>query len=455
MATSFMVAAAKKVDFPTFGLPMTPASMAASLRRDVITIRGLPRDMPRVAVIGAGAAGIEAARVAASNGARVVLLEAGDRVPSPKSSWLTLLDAGNHRRSNRTEATLSSAGVEVLLNQPVSKVGEDMNVAAAGHMTQYDAVVLSTGSTALPERLEGIRKSGAYVLDSEAAFAELGRKLGGVSKAIIEGSGPVAVRVAEKLRSRHVAVSMLTPGGVMQVLNSAPRKVAMEALASWGVLVIEATADKVVGVDRVEAVVASGDVIPGDCFVVVPKTVPRVPEVHVTLGRSGGVVVDERTQSSRQSIYCAGDCAEVWVGSTTMSVMFESSARLMGAVAGANASGGRASASVVGSFFMELAGVGVASAGLGLAESARLGLDVVESSKTWKGELACSLVFDRRTRTVLGAQLAGRGIAGMAESLPIIVAAKMTVDHLAYTESIASSDISPIEETAREGASKQ
>jgi NADPH-dependent 2,4-dienoyl-CoA reductase/sulfur reductase-like enzyme len=411
--------------------------------------------MPRVAVVGAGGAGIEAARVAASNGARVFLLEARDRIPSPKSSWPTLLDAGNHRRASRTEAALNSAGVEVLLNHPVSEVGEDSSVAVAGHKTKYDAIVLSTGSAALTERLEGIRKPGVHVLDSEAAFAELGRKLGGCSKAIIEGSGPVAVRVAEKLRSRHVEVLMLASRGLLPVLNVAPRNLVMEEISSWGVQVMEARPDRVVGVDRVEAVVASGDVVPGDCFVVVPKTVPCVPELHVALGRSGGVVVDEWTQSSRQSIYAAGDCAEVGVGNTTMSVMFESSARLMGAVAGANASGRRASASVVGSFFMELARVGVASAGVGLTESAGLGLDVVESSKTWKGELACSLVYDRQSRTVLGAQLAGRGIAAMAASLPIIVAAKLTVDHLAYTETIASSDISPIEETAREGALKR
>ena len=454
MATSFMVAAAKKVDLPTFGFPMTPASMAAPLGRDVITIRESSRAMPRVAVVGAGVAGVEAARVAAGNGARVVLLEGGGMLPTPKDYWPTLLESGNRRAAKSAEAALSSAGVEVQLNQRVTKVDDEMGVTSSGHRTQFDAIVLSTGSTALFERMEGIRKSGVHVLDSEAAFAELGQKLGGCSKAIIVGSGPVAVKVAEKLRSRHVAVSMLAPGGVMQLLNSSPRRVVAEELSSWGIQVVDARPDRVVGVDRVEAVVASGDVIPGDCFVVVPRTVPSLPEVSVALGRSGGVMVDERTQSSRRSIYGAGDCAEVGLGNTTMSVMFESAARLMGAVAGANASGSRASASVVGSFYVELARIAVASAGLGLSESAGMGLDAVECSKTWKGELACSLVYDKQSRTVLGAQLAGRGIAGIAESLPIIVTARMTVDQLAYTETIASSDISPIEETAREGAVK-
>jgi len=411
--------------------------------------------MPRVAVIGAGTAGIEAARAAAGDGARVVLLEAGDRIPSPKSSWPLLLGLDEHRRSGREESSLSSEGVELLLGQRVSRVGEDLSVAVGGRKMQFDAVVLSTGSAPVPERMDGIRKNGVHVLDSQTAFAELGRKLDGYGKAVISGAGPVAVVVAEKLRSRRIAVSMLAPGGVLPSLDGAPRKIVVNALSSWGVQVIEARPEKVAGVDRVEAVVAAGEVIPGDCFILLPRLAPQVPEVQATLGRSGGLVVDGRMQSSRRSLYGAGDCAELGAGKSTVSVMFESAAKLMGAVAGANASGRTASSSVAGSFFMELMGIGIASAGLGLAESAGLGMDVAEASMSWKGELACSLVYTKGARTVVGIQLAGRGVARFADSLPIILAAKMTVDQLAYQETPVSSDISPVVETAREGTVRQ
>lgn len=410
--------------------------------------------MLRVAVVGAGAAGIEAARVAASNGARVVLLEEGDKIPSPKSAWPALLESGTGRPGRPTETELEAAGIELHLNQSVSKVGDDLSVVVGGRRTPYDAVILTTGSSSLPDRLDGDRKHGVHVLDSEAAYSELDREVGGYAKAVVAGSGPAAVKVAEKLRSRQVSVAVLAPGGVFPALNRGPRRVVAEAISSWGIQVIDAKAQKVVGVDKAEAIVASGEVIPGDCFVMVPRSVPRLPEVNATLGRLGGLVVDERTKSSRQSLYGAGDCAEVRVGSTTMSVMFESSAKLMGAVSGTNASGRRASASVVGSFSMEIAGVGVASAGVGVGDAAGLGLDAAEVSKNWMGELACSILFDKHTKTVLGVQLAGKGVAVFAESLPIIVAARMTVEQLAYSEAIASSDISPVIETAREGVSR-
>lgn len=411
--------------------------------------------MPRVAVVGAGAAGIEAATAAAAGGARVVLLEAGERIPAPKSSWPLLLEAEERRPGDRAKASFDSAGVDVQLGQRVSRVGDDLSVVVGGRRMQFDAIVLSTGSAPMPERFGGSRKPGVHVLDSQASFAELGRSLGGYSKAIVNGSGPVAVEVAEKLRSRSLAVSVLAPGGILPGLNGAPRRLVLAALSSWGVHVLEAAAEKVAGVDRVEAVVAAGEVVPGDCFVVIPRLVPRLPEVAADLGRSGGILVDERMRSSRGWVYGAGDCAELRVGKSTVSVMFESSARLMGAVAGTNASGGSAASTVVGSFFMELFGVGIASAGLGLAESAGLGLDVEEASVFRKGELACSLVYARRTRTILGAQISGRGVARFAESLPLIVSAGVTLDQLAYQETPSSTDISPLIETAREGTAKR
>ena len=411
--------------------------------------------MPRVAVVGAGTAGVEAAKVAAGNGARVVLFEAGERIPPPKSSWPSVLGVEKKRPAAREEASILSAGAEVQFNQSVSKVSDDLSVVAGGRRTQFDAVIVCSGSAPVPERIDGIRKSGVHVLDSRSAFAELGKRFGEYGKAVVSGSGPVAVEVAERLRSRRIAVSMLSPGGVMPSLNGAPRRIVVDALSSWGIQVVDAKPEKVAGMERVEAVVASGEVIPGDCFVVVPRQAPRVPEVQATLGRSGGIVVDERMQSSRRFLYGAGDCAELNAGKSTVSVMFESAAKLMGAVAGANASGRTVSSSVVGSFSVELVGVSIASAGLGFAESVGLGLDVEEASKTWKGELACSLVYTRGARTVVGAQLAGRGVGRFADSLPIILAAKMTIDQLAYQETPVSSDISPIVETAREGTVKR
>ena len=411
--------------------------------------------MPRVAVIGAGRAGIEAAKAAAGNGARVVLLDGGDAIPRPKSSWPSLLVSGDRHATGREDASLSSAGVDVQLGQRVAKLGGDLSVVVGGRKTQFDSVVVSTGSAPFPERFDGGRKRGVHVLDSHASFVELGDKLGQYSKAIVSGSGPVAVEIAEKIRSRRVAVSMLAPGGILQNVGRGPRRVIVGQLSSLGIQVTDAKPEKVVGVDKVEALLASGEVYPADCFVVVPRQVPAVPEVQAALGRSGGLLVNERMQSSFKSLFGAGDCVEVGVGRSSMPVMFESSAGLMGRVAGVNSTGATASANVVGSFYMEISGVALASAGLSLAESIGVGIDAVEVSKSWMGEMACSLVYERSRKTLVGVQLAGKDVGGFADSLPIVLAARMTLEQVAYQETPVSTDISPMVETAREGLAKK
>ncbi|MDV3243715.1 MAG: NAD(P)/FAD-dependent oxidoreductase [Nitrososphaerales archaeon] len=429
------------------------ASTPAVGAQAVITVRAVPTRVVRVAVVGAGTAGKAAALAAAGRGARVTLFDAGQRLPVPKSSWPSILSGDERQPQRADDGDLTREGVEISLGSSVTKASDDLTLTVGGRNPGFDGVVLSTGSAFVPERLEGMRKRGVHVLDSLASFRDLRERMRDYGKSAVCGSGPVAVEVAEKLRSRGVAVILLSPGGALPMLNEGPRRVVLEALSSWGIEVCAAKPDRVVGVEAVEAVMASGEVYPCDSCVILPRTIPLVPEARAMLGRSGGLVVDESMQSSVPRLYGAGDCTEIHAGSTTLSVMFESSATVMGSVAGANAAGEKVSAKVVGSYFKELLGVGIASSGFSLAEAVGLGLDVAEA-KSGKGESACSLVFRRGDNAIVGAQLAGKGIMRYAESLALIVASGLTLRQLAYQETAVSSDISPIAEAAREGVWK-
>jgi NADH oxidase (H2O2-forming) len=388
---------------------------------------------------------------AAERGAEVTILEGGGALPSPKSSWPSLIAEGERQPTTADQRALTSAGIKVEFNQDVTTIGQDLAIDPTRVGPPFESVVLATGSTGLQERIVGSRKKGVHLLDSRAAFSELAGGLSRYGKAVIYGGGPAAVEVGERLRSRGVSASLLSPGGVLPFLNPGPRRLVLEGLSSWGISFSDGKPDKVVGVDRVEAVISSGEVMPCDAFIVVPRRVPAVPRVPAELGRSGGVVVDGMMHSSAKDIYAAGDCAEVRLGGVTLGVMFESSARLMGSVAGANAAGARVKANVTGSFFKELVGVGVAASGLGLAEASGLALDVSETSRSWRGELACSIVSEKASGTVLGVQLAGKGVERFAETIPLVVSSRMTLEQVAFQETGVSSDISPISETAREG----
>ncbi len=144
------------------------------------------RERRTVLVIGGGPAGMEAARVGAERGHRVVLvdrhaelggqLRAAAQLPS-RDGWRVFLQEG--------AARLRRAGVEC-------KLGCEADGGTVAEIAP-DAVVVAIGAT---QALENSGASGPRRLDP-ASLIERGAD--GVRRAVVLGSGPVALGVAEWL----------------------------------------------------------------------------------------------------------------------------------------------------------------------------------------------------------------------------------------------------------------
>jgi mycofactocin system FadH/OYE family oxidoreductase 2 len=154
----------------------------------------------RVVVIGGGPAGLEAARVAALRGHRVVLFEASDRLGG--QLWLA---ARLPRRESFLEIVrflsrqVAKAGVEVRLGV---RADPDMLRAEAA-----DAVVLATGSRpALPDGLPGAR--GHFVHGSDV-----------VSGAAPTGPGVLVVDVDGQVRASGIADLLAGQGKRVQIAS--------------------------------------------------------------------------------------------------------------------------------------------------------------------------------------------------------------------------------------------
>jgi 2,4-dienoyl-CoA reductase (NADPH2) len=164
----------------------------------------LPADAPeRVVVVGGGAAGLEAARVAAETGHHVVLFERGDRL----GGQLRIAAAGPTREELLDfvfylERELERLGVDVRL---------DTEATAAVVLAEDPALVLcASGATpAAP----------AFAIDDDARVVNVWDLLGGVVAEIPEraavlddGSGFWhGVSAAEYLADHGAAVELLTP----------------------------------------------------------------------------------------------------------------------------------------------------------------------------------------------------------------------------------------------------
>jgi 2,4-dienoyl-CoA reductase-like NADH-dependent reductase (Old Yellow Enzyme family)/siroheme synthase (precorrin-2 oxidase/ferrochelatase) len=158
----------------------------------------------RIAVIGGGPAGLEAARLGAERGHQVTLYEAGDQLGGQLRLWAASPFAREYALSLEWYAReLARRQVRVHLNQSVS--AEEL----AG--LEADAVIIATGSRpAARAPLPGEKDCGIAVLTAAEILA--GADLTQARHAVVvdEGGGRNALAAAEVLAEAGVAVTIVT-----------------------------------------------------------------------------------------------------------------------------------------------------------------------------------------------------------------------------------------------------
>src|SRR3989442_6788782 len=298
----------------------------------------------RVVVVGGGVAGLAAASEAYSLGAEVALLESSESYLPPKSGWPSLLSG---------EAQLSPSERPDYELREFSKMGSvvaEVDVTERTARTsrgpvEYDSIVIATGSTYVDPSFRGSGKKNVFIMRGYSDYLRLAKEVRGFARVCVTGGGPLSLSIAEKVSSLGARVLLLSPTGVLGHLSEVIRGEVEQRAKEAGLVLLRSPLDGVAGVERVEAVVASGSVHATEALIFLPAPRPNSPRLAVERGTSGGILVDDRMCSSSPAVYAAGDCAEVRLGSTSSSsspMMYQSAARAMGRVAGANAAGGSA-----------------------------------------------------------------------------------------------------------------
>lgn len=152
-----------------------------------------------VAVIGAGAAGMEAARILALRGFRPIVFEAQDRVGGqlnvadkpPMKSRLTEL-------TQAMECQLKALGVDVRLNTPAT-------VEALKEVNPFAVILASGGIPIVPRGIEGIDSSNVYLSeDVLSGKADLSGK-----KIVVVGGRSNGLETAEFLAAKGCDVTVI------------------------------------------------------------------------------------------------------------------------------------------------------------------------------------------------------------------------------------------------------
>ena len=166
-------------------------------------------------------------------------------------------------------------------------------------------------------------------------------------------------------------------------------------------------------------------------------------ETGIRMARNGAILVDREMRTSLPDVYAAGDCATCYhrVLEEDYYLALGTVANKTGRIAGANLAGGHEKfAGVLGTAAIKVFDLEMGRTGLSEAEAARTGLPYRTKMITSQDHpnyypdpspLAIKLIYDARTRRILGANVAGSHDAVMRTDIfAVAVHAGMTAEEL-------------------------
>ena len=399
--------------------------------------------MPDVCVIGGGPAGIAAAKEASENGARVILTESSARLPTPRDRWhLHISGPGSAGQGGFPQAI---ERVQVNLGSRAKSVSVGSVHMQNGERVRFDACVLTTGRSPVPAAFPGWNRPGVHLLDSEGAYVDLGRVAHAVDRPVVAGGDVETLLVAQSLSGRGRKTTVILDGDSEFASMGPPVRRALFATASkQGVYISFKRLEKSVGVGRLEAVLAGGEVTACDILAVVPRFRPDIFLHPFATGRNGGYLVGHLLQTRIPGVFAAGSCAELETGP------LDGAPAMSGRVAGANASGMRLPFRRAHYRLRTLFGVSLLQAGLTHPQALCMGYDAVAESRVFGESAACSIVFDRRSGSILGVDAVEPSASSDLGGRSPNPWGQTSMVELAYSQRDGSTDISVVTETARQ-----
>lgn len=335
----------------------------------------------------------------------------------------------------------------------------DLRSGEEGFM-DYDILVLATGAKPCRIPIPGVdlpRVMTVSNLHQAHRVKELMKK-GKVGRAVVIGAGAIGVEMAEAftdLWGVETTLMELAEKVLPMSLGKNIARIAQRELEAKGVQVLLQTEVSKIEQDQAsgqQLVFAGGEQYPCDLVVLATGARPNTrlaAEAGLSIGRSGGVVVDRRMRTSDPSIYAGGDCAELTnqVNGEKMPMPLGSLANRQGRIIATNIAGGMGYfRGTVGTFCIKVFGLGICTAGLTAAKAKEAGYDPVCASISQadhahfypESELIyMTLIADRKSRKILGVQAAGKngnGVKARVDVIAVLLEHGITVDDVCCLE---------------------
>ena len=414
----------------------------------------------RLLIIGGVAGGATAAARARriSETAEITVLERGPYVSYANCGLPYFISRDIPKRSalllQTPEGFDARYGVKVEVNTEaleIDRAGKRVRaVGPAGErFIPYDKLILAQGGNPILPPLPGSDANHVFKLwtvpdmDRLDGFIETEKP----RHAVVVGGGFIGLEMAEAFRARGLETTVveLLPT-VMAVMDREFGEQVASELRQNGVQVLTGVGVKAVGSDHTVEL-SDGRTLPADLVLFSVGVRPELTlarSAGLTLGASGGLLVDESLRTSDPDIYAAGDMVEVEhrVSGRKVRIPLAGPANRQGRIAASSALGrSMRYRGALGTSVVKIFEATAAATGLTERTAREAGLDVgvaVIHKGSHAGyypgarEISLKLVYERGTGQVLGAQAFGHD--GVEKRIDVIATAldgRMTVHDLA------------------------
>jgi len=342
----------------------------------------------------------------------------------------------------------------------------------------YDKLVLATGSIPKVPPFPGVELEGVYTFSNLHDAKKVKERVvkGKVEKPLVIGAGFIGLEIMEAFgESWNLPVTLLEyfPQVLPRIIDPFLSRVIEHRLREKGVkLVLNARIKEIVGENgKVKGVKTEDGFYEADLVIIATVVRPN-SELAQKAGLlvspvTGGIVVNERMQTSDPGIYAGGDCVEITHLITGRRIVMPlgSLANKQGRVIATNIAGGYAVfKGTIGAFILKCFDMAIGGCGLSLSTAKAEGFPNADYAINIQHERAhffsagCSfysMIFDRDTRKVLGFQVVGPftdGTLARIHAVSSILPLKPNVEDLATLELAYSppfnTAIDPVNDTA-------
>lgn len=361
------------------------------------------------------------------------------------------------------------AGIDVHYETRVSSIDRaNKTITVDGEGTVgYDSLVISTGFVYADPGVPGAGLDGLYYVKNIRDAMEWDKRLDTVKKAVVVEAGPLGIEMVTALAHRGIETHVIDPNPwcLGELLDPDIAEVVQESWTELGITMHWNTTllgfvDN--GSGSVGGVSTSGGTIDCDLVVVATHKQPNnalAVAAGITIGTTGGVIVDETMKTSDPSIWACGDVCEIPHGNASLPLqgLTGSHAYAQGKVAGANAAGGsRVYNSVYIPWGMVAGKWMIGGAAFGEVAADALGMPYVlgvaegiSRARYYPGvkKVKVKLLAEPGTLRLIGAQMiGGEGIKERADFLGVAVKKGLTLFDLATMENVYSPPIGALNE---------